>query len=325
MFDTFRQKIKYFHPAFHSTTPEGLNSRLTFLNQCTRQGSTSERQGGNNLAFGRAPVCILRVGDFYHTKIVIDSLSIDYEPIVWDLNPEGIGVQPMIANVTLSFKFLGGSSLNGPINRLQNALSFNYYANTHVYDVRADYIKENALVDGQKSLSGAVTQESSTTINVTPIENQIAANEIATSGAVNEPSEDPVQTGTTEPKILGFSFINVTPTSQPNVFNYSVGLKQEGIGELSGNTFNVLLSDFEFNTFVNKNIKLKFSKIDNSNDYNEYNLDAFQFKDAIDGTGYKNEIVGVSGNFQVSILYNGEKIQTIPVTFEPNTTFNRTF
>jgi hypothetical protein len=79
--------------------------------------------------------------------------------------------------------------LNGPINRLQNALSFNYYANTHVYDVRADYIKENALVDGQKSLSGAVTQESSTTINVTPIENQIAANEIATSGAVNEPSE----------------------------------------------------------------------------------------------------------------------------------------
>ena len=28
----------------------------------------------------------------------------------------------------------------GPINKLQNALSFNYYANTHVYDPRADYI-----------------------------------------------------------------------------------------------------------------------------------------------------------------------------------------
>ena len=143
VFDSFRQSIKYFHPAFHSTTPEGLNSRLTFLLQCTRQGPTSEAQGPNNLAFGRPPVCILRIGDFYHTKIVMDSVNIDYEPLVWDLNPEGIGVQPMIANVTIAFKFLGGSSLMGPINKLQNALSFNYFANTQVYDARADYISKN--------------------------------------------------------------------------------------------------------------------------------------------------------------------------------------
>ena len=140
VFDRFRDKIKYFHPAFHSTTPEGLNSRLTFLNQCTRQGSTLESEDANNLAFGRPPVCILRIGDFYNTKIVIESMSIDYEPLVWDLNPEGIGVQPMIANVSISFKFIGGSSLLGPINKLQNALSFNYYANTQVYDPRADYV-----------------------------------------------------------------------------------------------------------------------------------------------------------------------------------------
>jgi len=143
VFDSFRESIKYFHPAFHSTTPEGLNSRLTFLLQCTRQGPTSEAQGPNNLAFGRPPVCILRIGDFYHTKIVMDSVNIDYEPLVWDLNPEGIGVQPMIANVTISFKFLGGSSLMGPINKLQNALSFNYFANTQVYDARADYISQD--------------------------------------------------------------------------------------------------------------------------------------------------------------------------------------
>ena len=140
VFDKFRDKIKYFHPAFHSTTPEGLNSRLTFLLQCTRQGPTLEKQGANNLAFGRPPVCILRIGDFYNTKIIIDSIGIDYEPLVWDLNPEGIGVQPMIANVNMSFKFIGGSTLLGPINKLQNALSFNYFANTHVYDVRADYL-----------------------------------------------------------------------------------------------------------------------------------------------------------------------------------------
>jgi len=140
VFDSFREKIRYFHPAFHSTTPEGLNSRLTFLLQCTRQGKTNEGQGANNLAFGRAPVCILRIGDFYNTKIIIDNVSIDYEPLVWDLNPEGVGVQPMIANVSMAFKFIGGSTLMGPLNKLQNALSFNYFANSQVYDPRADYI-----------------------------------------------------------------------------------------------------------------------------------------------------------------------------------------
>ncbi len=152
IFDKFREKIKYFHPAFHSTTPEGLNSRLTFLNQCTRQGRTLEGMGANNLAFGRPPVCILRIGDFYNTKIIIENISIDYEPLVWDLNPEGVGVQPMIAKVNMSFNFIGGSTLMGPINKLQNALSFNYYANTQVYDPRADYIAKS--VDLSASLAG---------------------------------------------------------------------------------------------------------------------------------------------------------------------------
>jgi hypothetical protein len=154
VFDRFREKIKYFHPAFHSTTPEGLNSRLTFLLQCTRQGPTSEAQNVNNLAFGRPPVCILRIGDFYNTKIVMDNVSIDYDPLVWDLNPEGIGVQPMIANVNISFKFIGGSSLMGPINKLQNALSFNYFANTQVYDPRADYITKDAYQPTKQDKDG---------------------------------------------------------------------------------------------------------------------------------------------------------------------------
>jgi hypothetical protein len=143
VFDTLKQKIRYFDPAFHSMTPEGFNSRLTFLLQCTRQGPTIADSGAANLAFGPQPVCILRIGDFYNTKIMMDNLSIDYEPLVWDLNPEGVGVQPMIANVTISFKYIGGSSLYSPINKLQNALSFNYFANTQVYDPRADYVAKD--------------------------------------------------------------------------------------------------------------------------------------------------------------------------------------
>lgn len=143
------QKVQYFDPAFHSITPEGFNSRLTFLHQCTRQGPTysagdmkTGSMGAGNLAFGRPPICVLRIGDFYNTKIFIDSLNIDYDNnggIQWDLNPEGIGIQPMMANVTINFTFIGGSDLSGPISRLQNAVSENYYANTSVYSRRADY------------------------------------------------------------------------------------------------------------------------------------------------------------------------------------------
>ena len=160
-FKTISEKIKYFHPGYHSITPEGFNSRLTFLNQCMRQGPSIYDRKTNkngeevgvqpqNLSFGRPPICILRIGDFFYTKIVINSLSISYDGPQFDLNPEGIGVQPMIASVQLSIDLIGGHSLSGPLNRLQNALSFNYYANTEMYDVRADSIKDGDIVDGLK-------------------------------------------------------------------------------------------------------------------------------------------------------------------------------
>jgi hypothetical protein len=143
-YQTISERIKYFWPAYHSITPQGFNSRLTFLHQCTRQADSIGRDGVDNwknLAFGRPPVCILRIGDFYHTRIIIESMSIDFDDqATWDLNPEGIGIQPMFANISLNIKILGGSSMTAPINRLQNALSFNYYANTEMYDGRADSV-----------------------------------------------------------------------------------------------------------------------------------------------------------------------------------------
>ena len=149
-FQTISEKIKYFHPGFHSTTPEGLNTRLTFLQQCMRQGNSiyddKAQIQPQNLAFGKPPICILRIGDFFNTKVVINSLSISYaggSAIQWDLNPSGIGVQPMMADVTMSIDIIGGQSLISPIDRLQNALSFNYYANTEMYDPRADSVDKS--------------------------------------------------------------------------------------------------------------------------------------------------------------------------------------
>ena len=151
LYDGIKQKLRHFDPAFHSMTPEGLNSRLTFLQQCMRPGDTIptvknvegettklDYSDAFNSAFGAPPICILRIGDFYHTKIVIDSLGFTYDDVAFDLNPEGIGVQPMIVDVKMSFNFIGGQGLREPIEKLQNALSFNYYANTEMYDERAD-------------------------------------------------------------------------------------------------------------------------------------------------------------------------------------------
>ena len=140
------ERVKVFNPAFHSMSPEGFSARLNFLHQCTRQGPTmsnSDSLGANatNLSFGRPPVCILRIGDFYYTKIIINSMSIDYDPMEWDLNDEGIGVMPMMANINIGFDFIGGSDLSGPIARLQNALSFNFYSNSSVYDNRAEQVE----------------------------------------------------------------------------------------------------------------------------------------------------------------------------------------
>ena len=150
LYKNLKDKFKYFNPAYHSISPEGFNARLTFLHQCTRQGQTVEAKikNGNrytgtasNLAFGRMPVCVIRIGDFINTRAIINSMSITYAAsngMVWDLNPEGAGVQPMYAKISLQITLLGGQSLEAPISRLQNAISFNYYANAEAYDNRAD-------------------------------------------------------------------------------------------------------------------------------------------------------------------------------------------
>jgi hypothetical protein len=154
IYSSLKEKLRYFHPGFHSMTPEGLNSRLTFLQQCLRPGDTIPVKGlsdnsdinARNTTFGPPPVCVLRVGDFYNSKVIIKDLNIQFDQNVWDLNPEGIGIQPMIADVTMQISFLGGQGLEKPVERLQNALSSNFFANTEMYDERS--ITTNTTIGG---------------------------------------------------------------------------------------------------------------------------------------------------------------------------------
>ena len=91
-----------------------------------------------------------------------------HDPVQWDLNPEGIGVQPMLCSVDLNFKFIGGSSLGGPISQLQNAVGFNFFANTGLYNPRTIYSSvqqdENVKPD---SSTGLPAENPDNTVNNT--------------------------------------------------------------------------------------------------------------------------------------------------------------
>jgi hypothetical protein len=329
VFDKFREKIKYFHPAFHSTTPEGLNARLTFLLQCTRQGPTLDEQGANNLAFGRPPVCILRIGDFYNTKIIIDSVSFDYEPLVWDLNPEGIGVQPMIANVNMSFKFIGGSTLLGPINKLQNALSFNYFANTHVYDVRADYLSKikNPITAKKANSDYEINNEAHEKYNdnlnkgvktsppidtIIPEIDQVASSDKATDG-VQEAKEEPT------PKITGIASIKST-----NFSNNVGSLEARRIElKLTSENLDYGTNPTPFNTFVGKGLIIRIQNVPglvvkNTPYLYEEKIDVVGLKDGRDlftngfFLGDKKDLQNLTyldipnGDYILNVLYNNE-------------------
>jgi len=179
IYDSIKEKLKYFQPAFHSMTPEGLNSRLTFLQQCARPGETIPTIGPNgeklyndalNTSFGAPPVLVLRVGDFFNTKIIPTGINFVYDK-TWDMNPEGIGFQPMIVEVNLSFNLVGGMGLKNPIDTLQNALSFNYYANTEMYDERAEATEDTSKLDKQV-IQGIINQNP--TVGVSNVDNAIS-------------------------------------------------------------------------------------------------------------------------------------------------------
>ena len=241
VYASFKDKIKYFNPAFHSMTPEGLNARLTFLNQCVRPGETIPIIGTDgkpkyndslNTAFGAPPILVLRIGDFYHTKIVPGGVSFSYDPITYDMNPEGIGIQPMIVSVTMDFQIIGGMGLAKPVEELQNALSFNYYANTEVYDERATATEDTSALDKQivEALSNNLTPP-----NINQITNAQPNDGGDTIGTIvtNIPITGGQSGETTYQKIMDslltetLSYINTITNKLESVFNsYNWGMLQ---------------------------------------------------------------------------------------------------
>jgi hypothetical protein len=193
----------------------------------------------------------LRVGDFYHTKIIPDSIAITYEPLL-DLNPEGIGIQPMIANVTLGFKFIGGMGLEKPVEQLQNALSFNYYANTEVYDERSTWTDDSwkkidneyfqEIIDSQPTVSTPDNQQ-----------DNIAGETIGEILTTNDVESG--QTGDISYKKIMDSLLDVTKEYYENVINQNESMIKSynnGIWQLTSKE--LLYNSGEFNLGTQSNL-----------------------------------------------------------------------
>ena len=274
VYDNLRDKLKFFQPAFHSMTPEGLNSRLTFLQQCMRPGDTiptiktingaptPDYSDATNTAFGAPPVLVLRVGDFFNTKIIPTSLSLTYENL--DINPEGIGVQPMIANVTLGFNFVGGSGLKESVDKLQNALTFNYYANTEIYDDRADATDLSYQVIDAQFLKSIPDNEAPPTINqATPNNGQSNDKPIGdvTSNVITQTG----QTGSINyskfmDKVVGETqnyFTNVLNKSKETVNQYNNAIRQQWMMERTYTNGKFLITKNEDTILFGKSYNLE--------------------------------------------------------------------
>jgi hypothetical protein len=289
LYESFRKKFKFFNPLFHSITPEGLNSRLVFLNQCVRPGRTIPTKGQEpdtflkdkdsfNTNFGSPPILVLRVGDFYNTKIVPNSLTINYEPL-FDINPEGIGVQPMIAKIQLGFNMIGGHGLKGPVAKLQNALSFNYYANTEMYDERAEETESTEAVD--KALINSIrNEEPLVTINNV---NDTVQNEGGTTiGIVLTSNRDSngVESGTTEYTQFFNGFVEKTK----EYFN------------LTTNTYESFVKEYNFGTW---------SQVNRDRNYDEGFYDNLYHPN-----DFRTTIYGKPGNWETNLIVVGNIVKT---------------
>jgi hypothetical protein len=137
-------KMDYYKPTFHSQTPYDFNERIQFLLQTTRPRESfgGVMDGGTNSLFGKMPVCVLRIGDFIHSKVVVNNVNIDYTDTTWDMNPEGMGMQPMVAKVTMDVSVIGGMGMEWPVNKVLTANDFNFVANGNFYDKAGYYSKD---------------------------------------------------------------------------------------------------------------------------------------------------------------------------------------
>jgi hypothetical protein len=101
-----------FQPAFFSGDKVDFVTKMDFLGKMTRPSSA---QGNSGFSFTRPPVCRIKLGDWWDSDIIVDSVSYTMTDAPWTL--DGGRVQPMWATVSINFKFVGsyGSTNGAPV------------------------------------------------------------------------------------------------------------------------------------------------------------------------------------------------------------------
>jgi hypothetical protein len=94
-----------FQPAFFSGDKIDFVRRIEFLSKMTRP-SAAPTTPDTGFAFTKAPVCHIKLGDWWDHDIIVNSVSYDYADAPWTLDPTG-RVQPMWALVSINFNIIG--------------------------------------------------------------------------------------------------------------------------------------------------------------------------------------------------------------------------
>jgi hypothetical protein len=186
--------------------------------------------------------------------------------------------------VNLSFNLVGGMGLKNPIDTLQNALSFNYYANTEMYDERAEATEDTSKLDKQV-VQGL--QNQNPTVGVSNVDTEITTDGGNTIGVfVSTGTTASGQTGTLAYGTFMNNLVKQTQTyydSTINMFdsvltNYNYGIlsmlsygdKNQGynIGKFNSSTdldVNIYGKPQNTQTYVNDAFKEFLNDIDDDN------------------------------------------------------------
>ena len=111
------KKNLLFQPAYFSGSKVDFRNKMKFLEKLTKPAKNQSSKTAFN--FITPPICVLQLGDWVDHYVVFDSVDYNYLENSWTLDVENneigmpSGVQPLMAQVTLSFKILGkfGASL----------------------------------------------------------------------------------------------------------------------------------------------------------------------------------------------------------------------
>jgi len=104
-----------FQPSYFSGSKVDFVNKMEFLMKLTRPARNTS---GGGFSFTKPPISHIRLGDWFDSDIVINSVSVDYSDAPWTLDGGRGRVQPMWAVVTLDFTFIGSygaTGLNTPV------------------------------------------------------------------------------------------------------------------------------------------------------------------------------------------------------------------